>query len=114
MFKVSPVPIASPSPDEIAKLVFRPAQSIAPQGRYNMVLGQPIAGEPYTPEQLKGAQTLNSYFQDIKTKKVILYLYGILRYDDVSGQQRETQFCVFLADPDKKLMGFCDGFNEMN
>lgn len=114
MYMFSPAPVSGPPPEFIKTLSFRPAQSIAPQGRYNLALGQESVGEITTPTQLQGQQNLISRYQDIKNKKVVLYFYGILKYDDVFGNHRETQYCISLADPDTKRIGFCDAFNDLN
>jgi hypothetical protein len=113
-FIISPVPMTGPSPEQIKTLKFRPAQSIAPQGRYNEVLGQIVSGEIYTETQMQGRKDALSRFQDIKNKIATLYYFGILKYDDIFGNLRETQFCVFLANPETKEMAFCDAFNDVN
>jgi hypothetical protein len=115
MFITSPVEIDGPKPEQIAQLVFRPAQSIAPQGKYNQNIGGSGAvGEPYSTRQLEGSQVLISQFQLIKDKHLFLYYFGILKYDDGFGHQRQTQFCILLANPETREAGFCDAFNDMN
>jgi hypothetical protein len=114
-FKTSNTPVHGPSEDEIKRLVaFRPANSIAPQGEYHINIGGPVSGEPYTAEQLQGSQAIISEFKYIKDGTLILYYYGILRYDDVFGNHRETQWCIYLANPTTKELGFCDAFNDLN
>ncbi len=113
-FILSPVPVTGPTPDQVKALLFRPAQSIAPEGRYNLTFGQKFAGEITTPEQSMGNQALISRFQEIKSEKLSLYLFGILKYDDVFGNHRETRYRIFLADPGSKNIGFCDAFNDLN
>jgi hypothetical protein len=113
-FMVSPVPLTGPPANEIAQLRFRAAPSIAPQGRYNQIIGQVWTGEILIPGAVQGRQDLISRFRDIKDRTATLYYFGILRYDDIFGNHRETQFCVFLADPDTKQMGICDAFNDVN
>jgi len=49
----------------------------------------------------------------IKNKSLFLYYFGILKYDDIFGGHWETQYCVYLADPDTKELGFCDAFNDL-
>jgi hypothetical protein len=115
MYKLSNVPIPGPSPEDIRQLIFRPAQSVAPQGRYNAALGGIHFGEPTAPIQTLGNQIVVSRFQDIKAKTIILYYFGILKYDDVFGNPRETQYCIFLSDPGgTNRPDFCDGFNDLN
>lgn len=115
MFRIVAVPMYGPSPENIKHLIFRPAQSIAPQGRYNQILGERIpSGDISTPPEIQGLQTIISEFQDIKAKRHILYYFGILKYDDVFGHSRETEFCIYLADPDSKQFAFCRDFNDLN
>ena len=81
---------------------------------FHHILGQFVPAEGITTLQEEGAKTLVSQYQAIKDGKLFLYYYGILKYDDNSGHHRETQFCIYLADPATKQPGICDGFNEMN
>lgn len=114
-YELSLTPIAGPPPSEVSKLTFHPGSSIAPQGKYNQRIGGGgMVGEPYVPSQISGVADLISKFHEIKGKKLILYYFGILKYDDISGNHRETQYCVFLADPETKQLGFCDAFNDLN
>ena len=112
-FVVSPTPLTAPPPNLISQLTFRPAQAIAPQGRYNLAFGEFFAGEQSTQAQLEGSRALISRYKDIKAKSTILYLYGILKYDDAFGNHRQTKYCLYLADPDRKRIGYCDGFNDI-
>jgi len=105
--------IAGPNPDQIKELQFRPAQSIAPQGRYNLYAAN-LTGENTTPRQISGFQKLLPLLPSIRDKKIILYYYGILKYDDNLGNHRETQYCLYLVDPKTKQTGMCDGFNDLN
>lgn len=114
MFITSPIPIAGPPPEKIKQLIFRPTQSVAPQGTYREVMGKEVAAETLTVSEKQGFQTLLSQYQDIKKGALHLYYYGILKYDDIFGNHRETQFCILLADPSTKEAGFCDAFNDLN
>jgi len=114
MFTTSPVPIPRPTPEQIKQLIFRPAQSIAPQGSYREVLGIDYPAEVSTAAQKQGQQMLLSQYAMIKSKQLFLYYFGILKYEDSFGNHRETQFCIFLANPDTKEVGFCDAFNDLN
>lgn len=113
-YTLSATPLSEPPPEAIKALTFRPAQSIAPQGKYTLVIGYSAAGEPSAPFEVTGLQELVPKFQDIKTGKITLYYFGILKYDDVFGNHRETQYCIFLANPETKQAAFCDGFNDLN
>lgn len=105
--------ITGPNPDQIKQLQFRPAQSIAPQGRYNLYVAK-VEGEQTTPEEVSGFQRLQPYFPSIREKKAFLYYFGILKYDDNLGNHRETQYCLFLVDAKTKQTAMCDGFNDLN
>jgi hypothetical protein len=114
MFITSPVPIRGPRPQDIKQLVFSRAQSIAPQTRYNQNLGYSFPAEISSSFEKNGAQTLVSQYQFIKNKQLFLYYFGILKYDDIFGNHRETQFCIYLANPDTKEVGICDAFNDLS
>lgn len=113
-YKTSHIPLAGPPAEDIENLHFRPAQSIAPQGRYFQLMGGVIPAEPYTPFQMKGFDQLIPEYQSIKTKQLLMYYFGILKYDDVFGNHRETHYCILLANPDTKEAAFCDSFNDLN
>jgi hypothetical protein len=113
-FITSPVAITGPTEEFIGQLVFTPAQSIAPQGNYRPILGAEYLAETSTQEQRHGQEVLVSQYKAIKEKRVFLYLYGILKYDDIFGNHRQTQWCIFLANPDTKEIGVCDAFNDLN
>jgi hypothetical protein len=110
----SPVPISGPSPQQIRLLTFRPAQSIAPQGFYRQSIGRASGAENTSADQLAGKQVLVSQYHAIKSKQLFLYYFGILKYDDTVGHSHETQFCIYLSDPDTKETGICDSFNDLN
>jgi len=114
MYQTSPVPLSGPSAETIARLHFRPAQSIAPQATYHQHLGSYTPSEASTPDQVQGANESISEYPYIKNRKLFLYYFGILKYDDIFGNHRETQFCIYLANPDTKEVGFCDSFNDLN
>lgn len=114
MYVTSPVPLSEPAHENIKQLMFRPAQSIAPQGSYREAIGTDYPAEVNTPLQRLGQQVLISQYPLIKNKQLFLYYFGILKYDDGFGKQRETQYCISLANPDTKEAGFCDGFNDLN
>lgn len=42
-----------------------------------------------------------------------MYCFGVLKYDDVFGNHRETEYCIYLANPDTKEVGVCDTFNDV-
>ncbi|MGH2506771.1 MAG: hypothetical protein ACRDHZ_05075 [Ktedonobacteraceae bacterium] len=113
-YVVSPVSIAGPSMEEVTRLHFGPAQSIAPEGRYSMELGPIVLGHPVFRPEIKDSQTLLSSYEAIKAGRLFLYYYGILKYKDAFGGHRQTQFCIFLANTKTKDAAFCDSFNDLN
>jgi hypothetical protein len=114
MFRLSPNPLPGPLQTDIKQLVFRPAQSVAPQSKLNLDMGEFKSGEPFTEDQTQGQQLIMSHFQEIRDKKYFLYYFGIVKYDDVFGGPHETQYCIFLANPTTKEVGICDAFNDLN
>lgn len=114
MFIASPVPISGPTDDQVGKLVFRPTQSIAPQGNYRESMGREFAGAVTTDREKSGEQMLLDRYNLVKSKQLFLYYFGLLKYDDVFRKPHETQFCIYLSNPDTKEVGMCDGFNDLN
>ena len=112
-FIASATPQSGPTPDEIQQLQFRAAQSIPPQGRYNLYVGL-VGGEKSTPQQILGLQKLLPYLPSIREKKMFLYYYGILKYDDNLGNHRDTQYCAFLVDATARQTAMCDAFNDLD
>jgi hypothetical protein len=113
-FITSPVPLSGPSPEQIKQLEFRPNQSIAPQGFYRENIGNDSAAEASSSSQISGVATLTSQYKLIRDKHLLLYYFGLLKYDDSFGAEHETQWCIYLANPDTKESGVCDAFNELN
>ena len=113
-FRISDTPLSGPSPDDISKITeCAPTAAIGPQGRYNEEIGHVISAEPNSPAALKGVSDFKSRYQLIKDEKQFAYIFGIIKYDDVFGNERETDYCIFLADPDKAQIGICDNFNDI-
>jgi len=115
-YRTSEMPIAGPFPPDIARLVFTSAQSVAPQGRYNQLIGYPVAVVDHSGgSDIRGMQDIRDRFEQIKSKKLMLYYFGTLRYDDIFGSTHSTDFCIFLADPDlKDNLAYCQEFNDLN
>jgi cell division protein FtsL len=114
-FTIAYAPLNGPDESAIKQLTFGKAQSIAPQGRYIEGLGTVFAqGDTSTPDQIKGRRDVIAKFPDIKSGKATLYYFGILKYDDIFSKPHRTNFCIFLADPSTKQIGFCNAFNDLN
>lgn len=114
MYITSPTPLAGPSSQQVAMLKFSPGHSIAPQGYYRQNIGNGVSAEGSRPEQIFGVNVLVSQFSQIKSKQLFLYYYGILSYEDNSDHSHQTQYCVYLANPDTKESGMCDSFNDLD
>jgi hypothetical protein len=112
-YLLSPIALTGPKPELVSGLPFRSAQSIPPQGRYNLYVGK-TSGEAFTQDQASGFQRLQPYLPSVRDKKVFLYYFGVLKYDDNLGNHRETQYCLFLADAKTKQTAMCDSFNDLN
>ena len=107
-------PIHAPPEEEIAKLVFKPTTSIAPQGNYREAIGGDFPAVVSGEGEASGLQTIVAHYGLIKARKEFLYYFGILKYNDAFGKSHETQYCISLLNPDTKQAGFCDGFNDLN
>jgi hypothetical protein len=114
LYITSPIPLTGPPQDLTKSLIFGPIQSIAPQGYYRETIGIEFAGEITTDFQRTGSQVLVSQYSRIKSKQLFLYYYGVLKYDDAFGKPHQTQYCIFLANPNTKEAGICDAFNDLD
>jgi|SRR5271165_1786633 len=112
------VPKAQPSAAQIKFLEaspFHQRPSIAPQGISIVHGGKPGAvGSLGSPEEYSSLQAITGSFAKIKSKELIFYVYGELRYEDVSSRPHTTEFCIYISDPDTKEIGVCRGFNELD
>jgi hypothetical protein len=52
-------------------------------------------------------------FPKIKSGDLIIYDFGELSYNDISGKRHVTTYCVFLSDPGTKTVSFCPPFNDI-
>jgi hypothetical protein len=114
-YNLSFMPITGPSSDEIGRLTFTVAQSVAPQAKLNDILGyRTVTGGMFSQSALAGVQDIRSKFQNILDGTLTLYYYGTVKYDDVFGNHRSTNFCIYLADAKIKMGAFCRDFNDLN
>jgi hypothetical protein len=114
-YHYSATPVYGPSQSEIKNLIFHPVQSTAPQAKFNDVVGYlPATGDTSSPHDLAGNVDIQSHFNEISEGRLTLYYYGTLRYDDVFGRRRTTNFCIYLADAKRKIGAFCRDFNDLN
>ena len=53
-------------------------------------------------------------FEAIKEGKLRLYVYGILKYEDIFGKPHMNKFCGYFSSQDMKFATSCDTYNEAN
>jgi hypothetical protein len=108
-------PILGPNTEHIRMLRQSTPQSgpaIAPQARYSLTIGRD--NPPDDTEGMKRArENIFANFDQIKSKALILYVFGEISYDDISGRPHVTRFCLFLTDPEAKTVTFCPQFNDV-
>jgi hypothetical protein len=114
LFTTSNVPLSGPSADQIRLLTFHRAQSIAPQGQYHANFGTSVPAEALSIVQMQGQKQLADQYSLIKNGHLLLYYFGVVRYDDGFGNQKWTRFCIMLANPQTGEAGYCDRFNDLD
>ena len=108
------VPIKGPPESEIEKLVQYRAADIAPQGRAHRYFGvEATLSNIDKPDQILGNEQVASHYDDISEGRQILYYFGILKYTDVFGNSRQTNYCIYIQNPKSKTTAYCDEFNEV-
>ena len=113
-YRLSEVPLSGPTPEDIKGIGgCGPGKAIGPQGKFNIGWGHAWPAEPTTTAQHQGLSEFLAKYQAIKDKKLFAYFFGTIKYDDAFANRRETDFCIFLADPDKPQIGGCDTFNDI-
>ena len=50
---------------------------------------------------------------EIRSGKIVLYIYGKITYEDIFGRGHRTTFCHFI-DKDMKAIANCDTYNDAN
>jgi type II secretory pathway pseudopilin PulG len=109
-------------PDDAIKILrnsdalFRQEPTIAPQGAAPVVVGS-LGGTGWANDPKEASEALKilkDNFPKIQSGEMLLYVFGEMRYEDVSGRPHTTQYCVFISDPKNKKMGICPQFNEMD
>lgn len=77
-----------------------PAQSVPPQGRFYIHLD--LQDEYFA-----------SLYDDIKSKKLTLFIYGEVRYSDIFGRSCLTRFCFHMVNPDNPRLFYCQKYNDI-
>lgn len=80
-------------------LKYRTAQSVPPQGRFFMSGGDTILDD--------------SDYDAIKSKKLILYVYGRINYNDIFNRPCYTTFCLYMDYQDTPRLFYCKKYNEI-
>jgi hypothetical protein len=93
-------PVKNVPTDWFASMQFTPAEAIPPQGRYTI--------HAEIPEQV-----ISQVYDAVKSKDRTIYIYGGIRYKDISGGDGYTEYCFLMSDPDKSDLAFCNSHNEM-
>jgi hypothetical protein len=115
LYRTTTAPILGPPVADIKDLEFRPAHSIAPQSKFVQFIGGSMSDTRAEPGYSSHAtQELIDRYDAIKSRRLFLYYYGIVKYDDIFGRHWETQYCIFLANPHTGAIAFCDTFNDLN
>lgn len=110
----SPSSVSGPSEQLIKALKFVPTQAIAPQEKFTFAVGTPNNWVSTMVANRADMESLILKYPLINKGELILYYFGILRYEDNSGVSRETQFCIYMAKPETQEISFCRDFNELN
>jgi hypothetical protein len=115
-FKTSPTPLTDLLKTDIQGLrsEFKTAQSIPPQNALLVNANDLVAAEPNSKAAIEAYPHLLAQYQYIKNRQLFLYYFGLVKYDDIFGKHHETQFCIYLANPDTNEIGACDFFNDLN
>lgn len=79
---------------------FIPFEAIPPQGRYSI--------HSEIPEE-----TISQLYDPVKSRDRTIYVFGEIRYKNISGASGDTEYCLFMSDPDKPDLAFCNAHNDM-
>jgi len=113
-YDLSDIPLHGPTPQDIKGLTgCGPSRAIAPQGTLKIRWGIAWSAQPITPAERQGLSDFIAKYRAIKDKKLFAYIFGTIKYDDAFSNRRETDFCFFIADPDKPQLGVCKNFNDI-
>ena len=111
---MSDVPLTSIPDIDVQKLTFTPSQAVAPQATMILFAGYEAAAEAGNTQLFGEVQALNVWYKPIKDKKVFIYYFGLIKYNDIFGEPHTTEYCIYLANPDTNAIGNCDFFNELD
>jgi hypothetical protein len=92
------VPRDKPMPDRIESLQKSlpnsPGASLPPNGGYTMSFGRSISGTDQS--------EISASYDAIKSRQLVLYILGTVHYEDVFGISHNTNWCVWISNPDTK------------
>jgi hypothetical protein len=113
-YRITPEPIDGPSVTNSNGLPWGEAQAVPPQGSFNMYMGGGT-DDLTTYAVGAGVDDLTKYSSKIMSGELRIYFYGNVRYRDVyTNAIRDTQFCIYLANPKKQELRYCNKYNKMN
>lgn len=91
----------SPNEEWFKNLNFHPQGSVPPQGTfvYHVNADWDKMALPY---------------EALKENRQTIYVFGEIRYKDISGGSNTTEFCLYISDPTSMDLAMCDTHNNMN
>lgn len=111
--KISPLPLVDgPLDADVKALDFRGHSILGPQGTMRVRAGtETEAGE----KAIILRDALKDRFPLIDSGDQILYLFGEIKYEDASGEQRTTKYCLYAIKLETGWhLAECNRFNEMD
>jgi hypothetical protein len=107
-FMFSPTIIAGPPPEYVNMLKFEAGGTVPPNG-------EPVLHIDDEPDA-----AVSSKYEFLRDKKLFLYIFGEVDYEDIFGKPHFTKFCFYLVDSGPTVdtafrgLAYCDAFNDMN
>jgi hypothetical protein len=102
----------SPDTEGVNSLRFSGNSVLPPQGHTTIT----TLSDPQTMQQM--TQIFNAHYAAIDAGTQILYVFGEIKYDDLSDRPHTTKYCLFAVKvrqtPVLWKLGECNGFNEMD
>jgi hypothetical protein len=117
-YMLSPTFIDGPSPDQVkATDVFEGQGIIGPQG------GQILVADGTSRGRIKSInptlRQASEIYDQIRGNTFFFYVFGRIKYYDISDRMHVTKYCFFLhdisdSDPPNWQLGSCNAYNEMD
>jgi hypothetical protein len=112
--KLAPAPSLDKPPDaDIKNLAFGGHSVLGPQATFRAIAGTTVEADQRLAVSLK--QAIANSFQYIDSGQSILYVFGEIKYEDVSGESHMTNYCFHAVKIQSGwYLAECREFNEMN